>query len=148
MCTNYGASRNDAAFTDPNAWENDASQTDPHTVSDDHGTHVIRIWREPRPSRLRIGRMAVGVHNDSAAGQVTIAPQRDALANSEVTVVADFGTVTNFQQRVVGKPHRKGDRDLAIQCDVVAENNVPFTLDPVNVAIGVQALPVFLAIGL
>src|SRR3984893_6171874 len=102
MCTNYGASRNDAAFTDRNAWEKDASQTDPHTVSDDDGTHVIRIWREPRPSRLRIGRMAVGVHNDSAAGQVTIAPQRDALANSEVTVVADFGAVTNFQQRVVG----------------------------------------------
>ena len=148
MSSNDRARRNDAALADLYAGEDDASQAYPHAVFNHGRPDIVRIRRSARPSELGIAGMTVGIHQNSAAGEIAISADGDFLADSELAAMPDLSAVTDFKERPVGEPGGKRDRDLAIESDVVAQNDITRALHIMHVAIGSQIPPVFRAIGL
>jgi hypothetical protein len=148
MISNDGASRYYTSFPNLYARENDASQADPHPIPDHDGPDIFRIRGAACPSELGIAGMAVGIHQNSSAGQIAIVSDRYALADSELTVMTDRRIVANLEQRVIGESSGEGDCDPAIKNNIVAEDDVPRPLDKMHMTICAQPPPVFLTIRL
>lgn len=148
MSSNDGARRNDAALSDPYAGENNAPQADPHTVVNHDWPDVVRIRCAACPSELGVTGMAIGIHQNDAAGEIAISANGDFFTDSELTVMPDLRPVANLEERPIRKPRRKSDSDLAIEPDIVAKNDVSRALYIMDVTIGAQIPPVFFAIGL
>jgi hypothetical protein len=107
--SNDRSSRNNAPFADPDPREDDASKPNPHSVANHDGPHIVWFWRMAFPSRLRVGGVTVGIHDQDAAREVAIASYRDALSDSEVAIVADAAIVPDFEKRVVSEPSGECD---------------------------------------
>jgi hypothetical protein len=91
--------------------------------------------------------MAIGIHQNNAAGKIAISSDGDFFADSELAVMANLRVIADFKQRSIRKPGGKRDCDLAIESDIVAKDDISRALDIMHVTIGAQISPVFRAVG-
>ena len=146
MISNDGTSRNDTSLSDLYTGENNAVQADPYAVLDHDWPDIFRIRCAARPSELGIAGMAIGIHQNDTAGQIAVISDRDALADSELTVMTDRRIVANLKQRMIGETSGESDSYSAVKNNIVAEDDISRSLHEMQMTIRAQSPAVFLAI--
>src|SRR5690606_32675379 len=139
---------NDRAFTDLGPRHDQHAGADPGMVVDHDRLDVFRIGRATEAAALGVHRMAAGIAEGHAAGNLDVAAYPDLAADHEAGLVRDVGVVADLQSWPAGEAGGVADRDQAAEADVVADDQLAAALDPGHVDAGGDAPAHARAVGL
>src|ERR1700730_3042554 len=132
------AASHDAALPDRDARHDDGSFADPNVVFDDDGFHFVARRGSTGHSRRGIRRVARRIKDPDIFCNFAVASNRNLFPNRETTVVSNSGVVTNEKCRVRGEASGKGKTALAVDQNIVSDDNFTAALYPMKINASMQ----------